>query len=204
MKKEVQVLMMPNLKKGKDATGLVKCIKDWKSFITPEEDFNKVGDVGIGVNTSMEVLEYWKPQHLYFISNDEIKEGDWCFDISIEKIFQAKEGHLKIIKVAKHIGVGVRKVVASTDKSLEISSTGYTEDRARTFYSKLPIIPQSFIEKFGESNGKIENVMLEYKCDWCYPNDGSISCKNILYKGNEGCIKVLEVNRNNEVIISKQ
>lgn len=38
--------------------GLIRCIKEWKSFIEPETDFANVGDITIGKNWSKGDLLY--------------------------------------------------------------------------------------------------------------------------------------------------
>ena len=61
-------------------------------------------------------------QHLYFLSDEEIKEGDWLYNGT--EIWQVKSyyGFQPITK----------KIIATTDKSLftETKAIGYTEDSA--------------------------------------------------------------------------
>jgi len=67
--------------KRETCVGLIQCIKDWKSCITPEEDFSTVGELSFGKNVSDGVFEYWKPMAMHILSNDikDIKDGDWVF-----------------------------------------------------------------------------------------------------------------------------
>lgn len=109
--------------------------------------------------STYELSETITPYDLYIISDDEIKEGDWVTDG--EKVYKAPNADGFI---------GFYKIIATTDKSLfkEVSSIGYTEDRARKFYGKeyLPQIPQSFIEHFVSEYNKdnqITEVMVEYE-----------------------------------------
>jgi hypothetical protein len=115
--------------KRETCVGLIKCIKDWKSFITPEEDFNFVSELSFGKNSSEGVFEFWKPMAMHILSNDikDIKDGDYVFvDCSMN------EGDANTYK-----GMGVwkymkapcpmpywgnpnccKKIVASSDRSL--------------------------------------------------------------------------------------
>lgn len=72
-------------------------------------------------------------QHLYFISDDEVKKGDWSLNIIsgtlTNWIGDSNTSH---------------KVIASTDPSLG-----------------LPLIPRSYIQEYVNSNGSITDVGLE-------------------------------------------
>jgi hypothetical protein len=83
-------------------------------------------------------------QHLYIISDDEIKEGDWCID-TINNILFMSDGNLKLHKNTD------KKIIATTDTSLG-----------------LPQPSQQFIEKYIESYNKgevITDVLVEYEAD---------------------------------------
>ena len=125
--------------------GLIQCIKDWKSFIEPEEDFASVGTLSFGKNESDGVFEYWKPMALYIVSNDikDIHDGDYVFvDCS------QNEGGYKGMGVWKYQKAPcpmpywgnnkcARKIIASTDKSLG-----------------LPEPPKGFVLKYIEEFNK--------------------------------------------------
>lgn len=127
-----------------NCVGLIKCIKDWKSLIVPEEDFAKVGDLSIGKNTSIGVFQYWQPQHLYFISDRKIKEntntfsqglnGDWYYNTKYKSI--ARTGDITEFDF---------KIEASTNHRL----------------MNIPMISDSFLRKYVSSNGSINEVILE-------------------------------------------
>lgn len=74
--------------------GLIRCIKEWKSFIAPEIDFNSVGDLSIGVNTSKGVFEYWEPVKPILISRTEpISYGeDWAYDLGSKELYKTYKG----------------------------------------------------------------------------------------------------------------
>jgi len=67
--------------------------------------------------------------------------------------------------------------------------------------SLIPVIPKSFLQEFVNSKGKIENVYLDYKCDWCYPNDRDIFCKDLFMKEKGHCSKTLITTEGNKIII---
>ena len=96
-------------------------------------------------------------QHLYLVSDEEIKEGDWYYTslehdrpwiCKCKSIDKSKEywldGHLKYVGGAQGKW-GSYKIIATTDKSLG-----------------LPLIPESFVKEWTEKQGKIEYVHLSY------------------------------------------
>lgn len=119
-----------------------------------------------------------KHYHLYFLSNEEIKEGDWVLTPNNE------------IKKFGQVGTYLskdKKIIATTDKSLTINSI-YGVDRfdasifsgsGKSEMIKLPQMfnlpqpSQLFIEKFVEEYNKgsvITEVMVEYEPIGAYSN----------------------------------
>lgn len=84
--------------------------------------------------------------HLYILSDDEIKEGDWVID-------NRKGCDNFIHQISCKVKGGVKKIIATTDQ-LEV-------DR-RERLSILPSPSQSFIERYCEKGG-IDKVMVEYQ-----------------------------------------
>ena len=91
--------------------------------------------------------------HLYFTTDEEIKEGDWIFEMDLNTINQAGKDY--------NFGFGIkhdRKIIATTDPKLKVitgmagSGTG----------EPLPQIPQSFIEEYCKAGG-IDEVLVEYE-----------------------------------------
>jgi hypothetical protein len=120
-----------------------------------------------------------QPQHLYFPSNEVIKEGDWIFEIGewdIKSVCQSlknwtKEDHEKF--------PNDKKIVASTDSSLG-----------------LPTIPKSFLKQYVAANGKIDKVKLFLECVVCFSDNGE--CK----RAKECCERLkLKLTAANEVVI---
>tara|TARA_B110000495_G_C22943578_1_gene552261 strand:- start:205 stop:921 length:717 start_codon:yes stop_codon:yes gene_type:complete len=87
---------------------------------------------------------------------EPIKEGDWLYETDLNTINQAGKEYKS--------NDNDKKIIATTDPRLEYSVTGYTETRSRTFYEKLPQVPQSFIEEFvANPDGEFE---IEYECQY--------------------------------------
>jgi hypothetical protein len=102
-------------------------------------------------------LDNGKEPHLYFTSDEEIKEGDWYVDSIIKnKVIAIKSRDLMDSSYYK--SKLCRKIVATTDpilENIEEKSGGNNWARA------LPKIPQSFIEAY--ANTPVEEVELEYE-----------------------------------------
>ena len=107
--------------------------------------------------------ESWKAyQHLYTTSDNEIKEGDWCYNEKRKTIIQGKF----MIKTCEL--VFCKKIIATTDSSL-IEGVRWNKE------FPLPQPSQSFIQKYVEEYNKgniITDVMVEYDdtmgyCDKC-------------------------------------
>tara|TARA_R110002050_G_scaffold280886_1_gene428071 strand:- start:513 stop:1148 length:636 start_codon:yes stop_codon:yes gene_type:complete len=95
--------------------------------------------------------DYIQPQHLYILSDDEIKEGDWIYDGVINEVH-------KVFHDTSVIGQD-RKIIATNDPKLtkvdEISGEN-------VWTSLIPQIPQSFIEYYAKHQP--EYVEMEYEC----------------------------------------
>jgi hypothetical protein len=102
--------------------------------------------------------------HLYVLSDDEIKEGDWF----INRQYMIEEDNVPEYALWRYDNQSIKpnsnpmKIIASTDSSLKIPKVfDYTK-----YGENLPSIPQSFIDYYvSEYNkgNKIEEVMVEYE-----------------------------------------
>jgi len=145
-----------------------------------------------------------KYQHLYITSNDEIKEGDWVYNIVQKTYFKADKNFMKIVGNTLTTN---KKIIATTDKSL----TTYVEDkdnlydpRSKTgfepYYKLLPQPNKAFIEEYCELGG-IDEVIVEYEFNFeltsftnkMNPDKGWEKWSNKEY--------VLKVNSQNEITI---
>lgn len=174
------------------------------------------------INNYSDTINY----NLYFLSDEEIKEGDWYIDNSagLNNIYQAS----KLIPKDKDC----KKIIATTDNFLEIGvnncdgclankalEKGYLHRMGTDLYpdymscqkdkyiSKLPQPSQEFIELFVKEYNKdsvIEWVDVEYQKYCCSP--GSYQKKN-LYGDCDDCKEnqplQLKVNSKNEITIRK-
>ena len=102
--------------------------------------------------------EYKEYQHLYIISDDEIKEGDWFYNI-----------HSKIVgQAAFNFGKDelAKKIIATTDDSLEIFDKELSDIHSVKVNILLPEPSQQFIQKYIEEYNKgniITDVLVEYE-----------------------------------------
>lgn len=94
---------------------------------------------------------YWIGQHLYFISDREIKEGDWY-------IHNQKPNGLRIYKCTSiAIPMDAKKIEATTDPSI---CSPHPSDIGMVAF-QIPQIPESFIQAYVKANGDIKDVMIE-------------------------------------------
>jgi hypothetical protein len=97
----------------------------------------------------------FKSQHLYIISDDEIKEGDWFIEEDCELPINAGYN--------KGLCENCKKIIATTDTSLTINTYYEIEGNQKV---QLPQPSQQFIEKYIESYNKgevITDVLVEYE-----------------------------------------
>lgn len=112
-------------------------------------------------------------QHLYFLSDEEIKEGDWCVNMygdkrSIFKVTKVLTDGYEGQKAGEwHCFYGLqqtlKKIIATTHSSLFQS---FTIENWGNNREPLPTCSQSFIQKYIEryNAGKpIEKVMVDYE-----------------------------------------
>ena len=106
-----------------------------------------IAKTSMGTSSSLKIAWWteifrtpYEPQFLYLVSDQEIKVGDFVVEILTNKELDIFEIHtLNDINEMSQ-----RKIVASMDPRLS-----------------LPKIPQGFVDKYIEKEGKIEEVMIE-------------------------------------------
>lgn len=99
-----------------------------------------------------------KSFHVYFLSNEEIKENDWYFLIPESKIKQFKLINYSLRNNSREW----KKIVAATDNNLIIDVN--EGDDLEPISLSLPNIPIDFIQSFTDSYNKgnvITNVLVE-------------------------------------------
>lgn len=126
-------------------------------------------------------------QHLYFLSDEEIKEGDW-FLMNGCIIRQCKSTNKEpytihtVVDTTRgihHVSV-CEKIIATTDKSLIVAK----DTEIVSIEYNLPQPSQSFVEKYVEEYNKgnvITEVLVEYGYSYRKNNDG----ENIGFKVHE-------------------
>lgn len=134
--KRAQVIMLPTNQKSKSFTrNLVDTL-----YLNNEKK----------ISTEQYII-----QHLYIISDDEIKEGDWKYDFKLNII----------IKHGSYID-GCKKIIATTNTSLNYIKHDDTVPYPKGEQVFLPQPSQQFIEKYIESYNKGEiiiDVLVEYE-----------------------------------------
>jgi hypothetical protein len=178
MKKKCKVVMLPTEK----ASRLYKAPWDEPPFI------------GYFNNPQKTIKGDTIAQHLYLISDDEIKVGDWCIESLNNTLFQVEEieANVKVHKNAmdfrtpkittdhlvsniKEIAVrreDCKKVIASTDSELVIGLKG--AGRVKIPSLVMPTFSEDFIKAYVKANGGIDEVNVEYDSQYIgkYTTDG--------------------------------
>lgn len=146
------------------ASSIALCIKS-----LGEQHFNtKKGELVGGFIKEVNP-EYFQKQHLYILSDEEIKEGDYCIEFIKgipTNVLQIK-GH--DFKRCLHNYKKLKKIIATTDKSLTIcdgcklklpleNKTHPSGKILRINHIELPQPSQSFIQKFIEEHNKSNNI----------------------------------------------
>jgi hypothetical protein len=107
------------------------------------------------------------PQHLYFLSDEQIKEGDYAYYPSLNEVLKVDKA--EVYEKGKQL-----KVVATIDKSLKVRTSRDEKIVNPGIYEKsAPQPSQSFIEKYVEEYNKrniITEVMVEYEPIGAYAN----------------------------------
>lgn len=97
-------------------------------------------------------------QHLYFLSDEEIKEGNWFYQSTAITENQIRQYNGKYLLTDT-----CKKIIATTDESLNCSCG---ENQSNVLCGCLPKPSQSFLEKYVEAYNKgkqIKEVMIEFE-----------------------------------------
>jgi hypothetical protein len=102
-------------------------------------------------------------QHLYILSNDKIKEGDWYFNQIVTRDINNHITPIGAIPIRCTHESDIcnkekcYKIIASTDSSLIIKDIDTTYKRIKEF---LPSIPQSFINRYISKHNKGNKIVI--------------------------------------------
>ena len=136
MKKETQVVMLPT----KKASNIGK--------------YQDTGNLVYNNGTDIPRGEF---QHLYFLSNDELKESDLpCYVLMYDNTVQYINMPSVVEAVNEEKG---KKIIATTNESLRIKEVLDEED---TIYKFYPRPSNEFVKTFCKLGG-IDKVLVEYE-----------------------------------------
>lgn len=168
MKKKHQVVMLPtNIEAPNYTQGhIVKCIKSWTPIGENPKETNKLS---ISKNWSEDILKHYEAQHLFILSDEEIKAGDWMLhpnkgfkvgDIwnSYINPIKAESHWFSIVPSNKAKVHGFKKIIATTNSELWI-------ENENMYPESLPQMLKSFIEYYISEYNKgniITDVDVEY------------------------------------------
>ncbi len=176
MLKKTPVVMLPTNEKAtsyqSNFEGILLCI-DEKCVVFNKLQINKYPSIGY-------VTSMWTPQHLYFLSKEEIKVGDW-YITNDNILLRCNKTLLGLVYAEDDYGRNKNsikgKVIATTDSSLKLNDSIQIGQFHKTLPIILPQPSQSFIEKYIEKYNKgeeITEVMVEYEPKPIYGNNGSV------------------------------
>lgn len=116
-------------------------------------------------------------QHLYIISDDKIKEGDWYINLETNQSCNTLKYDFHKVVTERFPSI-YKKIVATTDESI-----GYTDHRISPVpnFCDYPQLPESFIQAFikAYNEGKpITEVDLEIQKACCKNGHILINCLN--------------------------
>ena len=203
--KKAKVVMLPTNQKA-GLGSIYKRIKD--DEIGSINEFDKIGNLYINKNPNVQKSNSnFEAQHLYIISDDEIKEGDWtlCLDEIDSTVMNWNINQC----VFKHIKKGnctqCKKIIATTDESLHIPFvTPGIEELEIYEYCILPKPSDSFIKKYIEEYNKgniITDVLVEY--NYFLDDNGVLPYWNLKVNPKDNTItikKTKEIYTKDEVI----
>lgn len=106
----------------------------------------------------------YRPQHIYILSNEIPKDGDWKYNFRLNCVWQHnREGKNLPNELKYHQNADTYKIIATTDSSL--SEKLPMEGTGTTYVFPLPKIPFAFITEFLLEQNKgnvITDVNVEY------------------------------------------
>jgi hypothetical protein len=118
-------------------------------------------------------------QHLYFLSDDEIKKDDWVIMLdSFGNVFSNPQQYIN--PETQHLNKGLRKIIATTNLSIILPEKFPS-------FTTLPQPSKSFIQKYIESYNKgniIDSVNVEYSGEYD-PHYGGYYAETIELKVNQ-------------------
>ena len=131
--------------------------------------------------------EHFSSQHLFILSDEEIKEVCWCYDPINKAVSLYQRGLLP------HEYRDWRRIISSTDHSLD-NLCGCKADSCASGPSGILPIPESFIQHYIEQYNKgnvITEVNVEYVDNMLYKSNGElVDPTNYPKLDKDGCIVI--------------
>jgi len=155
MKKKCEVVMLPTEKAITEGSIISRAVGDNLAIVNC-----------LTIDDKNAEKDGHQNNHLYLISDDEIKEGDWVIDLSISELFKAETKYIKLMIAAPHLEKSVKKVIASTD--FELTRTVEWGQKYKEQFPcistgvPLPSLPAAFIQYYVKVGG-VKKVFVEYE-----------------------------------------
>jgi len=138
--------------------------KEVQVHLVPTEDKSHIiNDRAIGLQYNSIPLDNtlgYNPQHLYFTSDEDIKEGDWFITIDEnQEIIHAVDEQWRALQKYEGLKELSRKIIASTDPKLyQLHDNGVLGQGI----TRIAQPTQAFIEAYCKQGG-IDKVLVEYE-----------------------------------------
>jgi hypothetical protein len=152
-----KVVMLPTNQKAQIGTNIISLYQQ-EAIIGGIDHNNKLG---YGQKICESTIKM-QDQHLYIVSDEEIKEDDY---VLLPNTITQRMSNSDMIDYLSSDSLATKKIIATTDTSLFINGTLSYPYEESTAICKLPQPSQSFIDKYIESYNKgnvITDVMVEY------------------------------------------
>jgi hypothetical protein len=156
----------------------------------PTEDETNIcigGDKLVYIAKSSYSLSHIKSQHLYIVSDEELKDGDWFYSTlnDHQKKIQQRRGDWRTC-------FNEHKIVATTNTKLTLFDDNEIGENIESKIIYIPRIPQSFLKLYCEQGG-IDEVDLERENG--YVNNRPVSNSKLkLTLNNEVIVKPIKEN----------
>lgn len=166
---------------------IVKCIKSWTPIGGLPREIDKLL---ISKNWSKGVLDCYEAQHIYITSDEEIKDGDYCYNRELKVFFKYFKSE-RLHHIDNNFNDGkLVKIIATTNTLLDIVK--YTEGGNIINGGHPCLLPhpsQQFIQYYIEEYNK-GNVITKVNVEYEQP-----------FPENESIFDCLKVNPDNTINI---
>ena len=108
---KAKLVMLPTLDKS---ANLMVCVKSHNGNDSSGEKNVTKGELVYGVGKRSN-NNYYEKQHLYAITSEEIKEGDWYYNLNTRTILVCNNSNINAVNL-----FNCRKIVATTNKDLNL------------------------------------------------------------------------------------